>query len=76
MTEESLAVAVKACYDIEYDDRLLRGLFVVPPQERGSYFMGLRTGYRLRREFASIQVIPDPVDTSLRKALTGAGFRV
>jgi erythronate-4-phosphate dehydrogenase len=76
MIEESLAVAVKACYDIEYDDRLLRGLFVVPPEERGRFFMGLRTGYRLRREFASIHVISDPVDTSLRQALTDAGFRV
>lgn len=75
-TEESLAQAVKACYDIECDDRLLRGLFEIPPEERGSFFMGLRTGYRLRREFACMKVIPGPVDPSLRQALTGVGFRL
>ena len=75
-TEEILEKAVKACYDIECDDRLLRGLLEVPPEERGRYFMGLRTGYRLRREFAGIRVIPGPADSSLRRALTGVGFRL
>jgi erythronate-4-phosphate dehydrogenase len=75
-TEESLGRAVKACYDIEYDDRLLRGLFDVPPEGRGRFFMGLRTGYRVRREFASMSVIPAPVDATLRSVLTDAGFRL
>jgi erythronate-4-phosphate dehydrogenase len=75
-TEEILGNAVRACYDIECDDRLLRGLLDVPPEERGRYFMGLRTGYRLRREFASMKVIGDPPETSLRRVLTGVGFRL
>jgi erythronate-4-phosphate dehydrogenase len=75
-TEEMLEQAVKACYDIECDDRLLRGLFEVPPEERGRYFMGLRTGYRLRREFASMKVIAVTPDPSLRRVLTSVGFRL
>ena len=74
--EESLAQAVKACYDIECDDRLLRGLLEIPPEERGRYFMGLRTGYRLRREFAAMKVVPGPADPSLRRVLAGVGFRL
>ena len=75
-TEESLGQAVKACYDIEYDDRLLRGLFEVPPAERRRFFMGLRTGYRIRREFESVSVIPSPADGTLRRVLADAGFRL
>ncbi len=74
--EEGLEQAVKACYDIEHDDRLLRGLFDVPPADRGRFFMGLRTGYRLRREFACVRVTPGPADTSLRRALSDVGFRL
>jgi hypothetical protein len=74
--EEILEGAVKACYDIERDDRLLRGLFEIPAEERGRYFMGLRTGYRLRREFSSIKVISGPADISLRRALADVGFRL
>jgi hypothetical protein len=38
--------------------------------------MGLRTGYRLRREFAAMKVVPGPVDPSLRRLLTDVGFRI
>ncbi len=75
-TEEILEQAVKACYDIECDDRLLRGLFDVPREERGRYFMGLRTGYRLRREFACMHVVTGSVDIPLRRVLAGVGFRL
>jgi erythronate-4-phosphate dehydrogenase len=75
-TEEILEQAVKACYDIECDDRLLRGLFDVPREERGRYFMGLRTGYRLRREFACMNVVTGSADISLRGVLAGVGFRL
>jgi erythronate-4-phosphate dehydrogenase len=75
-TEEILGYAVKACYDIEYDDRLLRGLFDVPPEERGRFFMGLRTGYRLRREFSSMNIVPGPARTSLRNVLADVGFQI
>jgi erythronate-4-phosphate dehydrogenase len=73
--EESLAQAVGVCYDIEADDRLMRGLLDVPPEGRARFFMGLRTGYRLRREFASVRVIP-PVERELRHLLESAGFRL
>jgi erythronate-4-phosphate dehydrogenase len=75
-TEEILEMAVKACYDIECDDRLLRGLFEVPREERGRCFMSLRTGYRVRREFAAINVVSGPADPSLRRSLNGVGFRL
>jgi erythronate-4-phosphate dehydrogenase len=74
--EESLAQAVRACYDIEEDDRLLRGVFDVPPEGRAAFFTGLRTGYRVRREFAATKVFPVPADPSLRRILTDVGFRL
>lgn len=74
--EEVLAGAVSACYDIEEDDRLLRGISGVPADARGRYFMGLRTGYRLRREFASVNVIAPPSYGALRDVMKGAGFRI
>ena len=73
--EECLMRAVKACYDIEYDDRLLRSVLGVPAEGKKRYFMGLRTGYRLRREFASVSISPVPADPVARRVLSDAGFR-
>jgi len=74
--EEILAGAVKACYDIEYDDLLLRGISGVPAEERSRFFMRLRTGYRIRREFSSVRLNPPPDDAALRRVLTGVGFQL
>ncbi len=74
--ERILHGAVKACYDIETDDRLLRAISGMPPDEHRRYFMGLRTGYRVRREFSSVMISPPPADENLRRALSDAGFRL
>lgn len=74
--EEGLAQAVRSAYDIGHDDRLLRGLSGVPPGERARYFMGLRTGYRVRREFGSMKITGAPENAVLRRLLTDAGFRL
>jgi hypothetical protein len=67
---------VKILYDIECDDRLLRGVFDVPQADRAGFFMGLRSGYRIRREFASVSVTEVHGDPALRSLLLGAGFRL
>jgi erythronate-4-phosphate dehydrogenase len=74
--EDRLEHAVKMLYDIEYDDRLLRGLFDVSQAERARFFMGLRSGYRIRREFASATVTEVHDDPAFRSLLSGAGFRL
>jgi erythronate-4-phosphate dehydrogenase len=74
--EESLRRAVHVCYDIEVDDRHLRNLAGLPPESRSGYFRGLRTGYRIRREFGSVRVDPVPPDEVLRRVFAAAGFRI
>lgn len=72
--ERSLERAVKAAYDVELDDRNLRGMLDLPEAERWPYFMRLRTGYRIRREFAATRVtLPGP-DPGLAGLLTAVGF--
>jgi len=73
--EGRLEQAVKMLYDIECDDRLLRGLLDVPPGERARFFMGLRSGYRIRREFDAVRVPGVHGDPALRNLLSAAGFR-
>ncbi|HMK39714.1 MAG TPA: DUF3410 domain-containing protein, partial [Bacteroidota bacterium] len=74
--EEILAGAVRACYDIEYDDLLLRAIADVPAEDRGRFFMRLRTGYRLRREFSSVRLNPSPDAAPCRRLLEDVGFRL
>ena len=74
--EERLEHAVKLMYDIERDDGLLRALFGVPPGERARFFMGLRSGYRIRREFDAARVTQLPGDPAVRNLMSGAGFRL
>ncbi len=73
--EERLEPAVKMLYDIECDDRLLRALFDVPPAERARFFMGLRSGYRVRREFDAVKATPVHGDPGFRNLMSAAGFR-
>ncbi len=66
--------AVRQCYDITLDDRLLREIIVHPPPERAPYFMGLRSGYRVRREFFATEVTGG--STPLRSVLATLGFTI
>jgi len=74
-TDEILRTAVRKCYDIELDDHNLRGLLDVPFETRGSYFMKLRTSYRVRREFFNTRAeVPAGLE-SLRKTIVSVGFK-
>ncbi|HUI09520.1 MAG TPA: 4-phosphoerythronate dehydrogenase [Bacteroidota bacterium] len=72
--ERSLERAVTAAYDIEQDDRNLRALLEAPPEDRGGAFMRLRTGYRLRREFAATHVVLPGENPGLAGVLSAVGF--
>ena len=74
--EDVLRKAILRCYDIELDDRQLRGILDVPPERRGPYFMKLRTGYRVRREFSRTQVEFSEGKESLRPLFNALGFAV
>ncbi|MBT8068958.1 MAG: 4-phosphoerythronate dehydrogenase [Gammaproteobacteria bacterium] len=66
--QEILARAVLATYEIENDDRLLRG----NPQ----LFEKLRGDYALRREFDSYHVVATGIADSTLEKLRGMGFSV
>ncbi|RPH35611.1 DUF3410 domain-containing protein, partial [bacterium] len=74
--EEILQKAVGHCYDIELDDRLLREMLAQPEDRRASYFMKLRTGYRMRREFFATTVDVPPGQREIGNALKALGFCV
>jgi hypothetical protein len=75
-SEEILGQVLCQSYDIEYDDQLLRSILLIPKKEQGSYFMRLRTGYRVRREFFNTIVeVPESLD-EIGKTLQALGFKV
>lgn len=67
---------VRECYDIETDDKALRGISGLPEEERKAYFRQLRAHYRVRREFNALGVRVDPSRESLVRVLTDLGFTV
>ena len=72
--EQSLERAVTAAYDIALDDRNLRAMLEIRGADRGPYFMRLRTGYRLRREFAATRVALPAGSAVVRGLLEAVGF--
>ena len=72
--ERSLERAVSAAYDIELDARNLRAMLDLSAPDRGPHFMGLRTGYRLRREFAATRVSLPGNLPELAETLSAVGF--
>ncbi len=74
--EEVLRKIVSQCYDIECDDRALRLIANVLPDERRSFFAGLRAEYRMRREFFNTVVTLPSSLTALQQPLRTIGFRV
>jgi erythronate-4-phosphate dehydrogenase len=73
--DQVLRTAVLQCYDIEFDDRNLREMLDVPFESRSSYYMKLRTGYRVRREFFNTRVVVPHGLESVGKVLEAVGFR-
>ncbi len=72
--EDVLNRIVRRCYDITFDDDRLRRISGLPARERGQYFMGLRSGYRVRREFPTVTVHLPKALSSLRPILLALGF--
>ncbi|HXX64574.1 MAG TPA: DUF3410 domain-containing protein, partial [Bacteroidota bacterium] len=73
-TEALLAEAVGRCYDIELDDRQTRLILQTDPDRRSKYFVGLRTGYRIRREFSAFALEIPAGNDELQLTLERVGF--
>lgn len=74
--EEVLRQVICQCYDIEYDDRLLRTIFSIPEEEQGACFMRLRSEYRVRREFFNTTVEIPKTLKEIGETLKAFGFKV
>jgi erythronate-4-phosphate dehydrogenase len=76
LEEDLLSQAVRAAYDIEEDDRLLRAMMGREASQRGDYFRDLRRNYYERREFPCTRILGSHMDHDLRRKLSGLGFIV
>ena len=74
--EEMLLKIIKQCYDIESDDRSLRGIGTAPPDGVRSYFARLRAEYGVRREFYNTTVEIHSSHTEMSGILTALGFHI
>ena len=74
--EDILRKTIAQCYDIELDDRVLREMLAQPDDRRATYFMKLRTGYRMRREFFATTVEVPPRLREIGDRLKALGFSV
>jgi erythronate-4-phosphate dehydrogenase len=74
--EHALREIVKKCYDIRFDDRLIRQLGSVPVTERGRYFRKLRAEYRIRREFFNTTLSMPNTAKEISNVLRLLGFKV
>lgn len=72
--DETVRRAVQCAYDIELDDTFLRRIEMKNEDERGAYFMQLRAGYRVRREFSRRSVVLDRHQAGARPVLEQLGF--
>jgi erythronate-4-phosphate dehydrogenase len=73
-SEEMLRLAVEQCYALQEDDDNLRKILLLPVPKRPEHFVGLRTGYRLRREFMAYTIEMPPRLAPLRTTLQALGF--
>ncbi|HSV27819.1 MAG TPA: DUF3410 domain-containing protein, partial [Sedimentisphaerales bacterium] len=68
--------ATRRLYDIMADDRDMRGMLRIEPQNRGAYFDRLRKEYPVRREFQNTRIVLKNSSDVLAARLTGIGFKV
>ena len=76
LAEELTGKLVAKSYDIINDDRALRKIAEVAPEERGAYFDRLRRKYPVRREWASRIVELSVELVELKPVFEELGFRV
>jgi erythronate-4-phosphate dehydrogenase len=74
--EGALRELISRCYDIRRDDRRLRSITLVPPEERGRFFRNLRKEYPVRREFAATTILLPQAHAALADTLRALGFTV
>lgn len=74
--DDSLSRAVLHCYDVREDDRRLRRLMALEPEEQPLYFDRLRKEYPVRREFSATTIRIKGDNEILRRKLQGLGFDV
>jgi erythronate-4-phosphate dehydrogenase len=72
--EEILHSTIKAVYDIEADDRLIRDAAVRNEIERSRNFDALRKNYRMRREFNNTTLYLTGAGPELKRKLSSMGF--
>lgn len=70
-----LHAVVRNSYDITADDADLRRIASFPGDQQKPYFMKLRSGYRVRREFSHMTVTLPPERDHLNGILAGLGFQ-
>ncbi|MGE5430809.1 MAG: 4-phosphoerythronate dehydrogenase [Syntrophomonadaceae bacterium] len=63
-------------YNIKEDDRLMRRIPELLPEEKGFYFDELRKHYRLRREFSNYSVKLNPFNKALAEVLKTFRFNI
>ncbi len=73
--DEVIRRAVTHAYDLERDDRNLRKMRALQPEEKGPYFSRLRSTYRVRREFSSYEVHLPGKREDVARTLNTLGFR-
>lgn len=74
--ERVLHEVIGQCYDIRRDDRRLRGVVLVPAEERGAFFRKLRAEYPVRREFAATTILLPKDHAALADTIRALGFTV
>jgi erythronate-4-phosphate dehydrogenase len=74
--QQVLHETVQEVYAINRDDFNMREILMVPNQERGVFFDGLRKNYSVRREFQNTKIVLDKPSEGLIKKLKRIGFKV
>lgn len=72
--ETMLRSAVRECYNIEEDDKRLRQLASLAPEQRADYFRQLRANYPIRREFHNYCINPRNLPEEMSDIFSAVGF--
>jgi len=74
--EETLSKVIKCCYDAEKDDKNLRNILSLLPDQRAKFFKQLRGNYNFRHEFSNYKVVLARKMMQIGNALKAFGFTV
>ena len=71
-----LRAAVRECYDIRRDDADLKAIVSLSTDRRADYFRGLRSHYRVRKEFMNYIIELGENHAEEGAVLSSLGFKV